>query len=103
MSSQPLVEGLHSLIDLGIVTVCVVQLFPGTILQFLMQDLNELMYPSGNAPPSPAASSPQTSANVRRMTTDNVRRPGPSQGSAAFNLEEPILPTQRMVNAGPRR
>ena len=76
-----------------------------TKLSFLqVQDLNELMYPAGNTPQeAPAVGAPRSAVNTRRQTTDSARPRLPQHGSAAFVLEEPIVATQRMVHAGPRR
>ena len=76
---------------------------PQFSLHIHLQDLTELMYPAGDGPrPAVAAPNPGQPHNIRRQTTDNARLRTP-HGAAAFVLEEPIVPTQRMVHAGPRR
>ena len=62
------------------------------------------MYPAGDGPrPAVTAPNPRQSQNIRRQTTDAARPRVTPHGAAAFVLEEPIVPTQRMVHAGPRR
>ena len=68
-----------------------------------MQDLDELMYPGKPPEPIPGAAPPGPGVNVRRQTADNIRSKAAANGTVAFILEEPIVPTQQMVPTGPRR
>ncbi len=68
-----------------------------------MQDLNELMYPGQKPPAAKSNAPPGPGINMRRQTSDGMQARASQNGSVPFILEEPIVPTQRMVNAGPRR
>jgi len=68
-----------------------------------LQDLNELMYPGQK--PIAANTDPRAAGNTRRQAAEGsgMQSRGAQNGTVPFILEEPIVPTQRMVNAGPRR
>lgn len=71
----------------------------------VLQDLDELMYP-GKAPQplgGHRAGGSIPPVKLRRQTADNIQSRAAANGTVAFVLEEPIVPTQEMVPTGPRR
>ena len=71
----------------------------------LLQDLNELMFPSmaKDTPESAAAQPSLSPEKLRRQTSDGARFKSSQGGPISFVLEEPIVPTTPMVPSGPRR